>query len=119
MSLLHYIAVGGFATGCHYLLLIGLVEIAGLDATVATFLGACVGAGVAFFGQCAITFASRPHTTAALPRFLAVATMGAVLNSAIVWLGNILGLHYLIAQLIATIIVVFLTFLLNSHWSFA
>ena len=119
MSLFRYAAVGGVATGCHYLVLIGLVEGAGRSATAATFIGACTGAGVAFFGQRAITFASRPRTPAALPRFLVVATMGAVLNSVIVWVGSAAGLHYLIAQSIATLLVVYLTFLLNSHWSFA
>lgn len=119
MSLLHYIAVGSVATGSHYAVLVGLVEVVGLSATAATFIGACAGAGVAFVGQRAITFASRPRTPAALPRFLAVAALGAALNSAVVWLGTAAGLHYLAAQLIATMLVVYLTYHLNSVWSFA
>ena len=119
MSLFRYAAVGGVATGSHYLVLVGLVEGTGLSAIAATFIGACTGAGVAFVGQRAITFANRPRTPAALPRFLVVAAMGAVLNSVIVWVGSTAGLHYLIAQFIATLLVVYLTYHLNSLWSFA
>lgn len=111
--------MGGVATACHYLVLVGLVEGAGLSATTATFIGACTGAGVAFVGQRAITFANRPRTTASLPRFLVVAAMGAGLNSVIVWIGSMTGLHYLLAQLIATLLVVYLSYHLNSVWSFA
>lgn len=119
MSLFRYAAVGGVATGCHYVVLVGLVEGAGLNATTATFIGACVGACVAFLGQRAITFAGRPRSPNALPRFLVVAGMGAVLNSAIVWAGSAAGLHYLIAQPIATLLVVYLTYHLNRTWSFS
>lgn len=111
--------MGGIATGCHYLVLVGLVEGTGLNATTATFIGACTGAGVAFIGQRAVTFDDRPRTPAALPRFLVVAAVGAVLNSVIVWIGSTAGLHYLIAQFIATLLVVYLTYRLNSVWSFA
>ncbi len=119
MSLLRYIAVGSVATGSHYAVLAGLVELFGLSPTTATFIGACVGAGVAFVGQRAITFASRQRTSVALPRFLTVAAVGAALNSVVVWLGTATGLHYLAAQLIATLLVVLLTYRLNSAWSFA
>ena len=60
-----------------------------------------------------------PRTPAALPGFLVVAAMGAVLNSVIVWAGNTVGLHYLTAQFIAALLVVYLTYHLNSLWSFA
>lgn len=119
MSLFRYAAVGGIATGTHYLVLVGLVKGTGLNATAATFVGACTGAGVAFVGQRAITFDDRPRTSAALPRFLIVAALGAVLSSVIVWIGSTAGLHYLIAQFIATLLVVYLTYHLNSRWSFA
>ena len=119
MSLFRYAAIGAVATGSHYLILVGLVEGSGLSATAASFIGACVGAGVAFFGQRALTFVNRPRTAAALPRFLVVAAMGAILNSVIVWVGSTAGLHYLVAQFIATLLIVYLTYHLNSVWSFA
>lgn len=111
--------MGGIATGSHCLVLVGLVEGSGLSAAASTFIGACTGAGVAFVGQRAITFDDRPRTPAALPRFLVVAAIGAVLNSVIVWIGSTAGLHYLIAQFIATLLMVYLTYHLNSVWSFA
>jgi putative flippase GtrA len=56
----------------------------------------------------------------ALPRFLLVAVVGAVINGALVWTGsNLLGMHYLVAQALATILVLGITFQLNRSWTFA
>ena len=119
LSLYRYVAVGAIATASHYLVLVALVEGLAINASAASFIGACAGAAVAFSGQRSFTFADRPRTTLALPRFLAVAGRGALLNSVIVWTASATGLHYLMAQAIATVIIVCLTYHLNDRWSFA
>jgi len=49
-----------------------------------------------------------------------VAALGAATNGAIVWTGtDVLGMHYLAAQVVATSIVVWSGFVLNRRWSFA
>jgi putative flippase GtrA len=46
--------------------------------------------------------------------------VGALLNGACVWgLGHWLGLHYLLAQMLATLMAMIFTYRLNRAWSFA
>ena len=55
---------------------------------------------------------------AALPRFAAVATVGAAINTVIVGSLFAAGLHYLVAQVAATAIVLAWNFLANKYWTF-
>jgi putative flippase GtrA len=55
-----------------------------------------------------------------LPRFLAVAALGAATSAALVHAGTAwLGLHYLVPQAVATALVLFAGYRLNRRWSFA
>jgi putative flippase GtrA len=115
-----YLLVGLMATGIHYALLVALVELAGAAPAPAAILGAACGALGAYAGNRRYTFAAASAHGQALPRFLAVAALGAVTNGAIVWAGtSVLGMHYLAAQVVATSLVVWGGFVLNRRWSFA
>ncbi len=115
-----YLLVGLLATAVHYALLVALVELAGAAAAPSAAFGAACGALAAYAGNRRFTFAGGAAHAQALPRFLAVAALGAATNGAIVWTGTqILGMHYLAAQVIATSIVVWSGFVLNRRWSFA
>ena len=113
-----YLAVGAFATAVHYALLAALVEFAGWPPSWAAAAGAWVGAQVGFAGDARLTFAS-PWTWASWRRFQVVAAIGAVLSFVLVRVGVGLGAHYLVAQLVATGVTVFVTFEVNRRWSFA
>ena len=132
MIFIRYSLTGGAATAVHYLILLGLVELFGLKPWLATAVGALCGAAVAYLGNRYITFNSnfnknsfdkkspQPKHTTTLPRFLMVATLGAGLNSLLVFsISHSFSLHYFAAQVIATIIVLVLTFHLNRLWTFA
>ena len=115
-----YLLVGLLATAVHYALLVALVELAGAAAAPSAAFGAACGALAAYAGNRRFTFVGGAAHAQALPRFLAVAALGAASNGAIVWTGTqILGMHYLAAQVIATSIVVWSGFVLNRRWSFA
>jgi putative flippase GtrA len=115
-----YLLVGLLATGIHYALLIALVELAGAAAAPSAAFGAACGALAAYAGNRRFTFPDGAAHAQALPRFLAVAALGAATNGAIVWTGaEALGMHYLAAQVVATSIVVWGGFVLNRRWSFA
>ena len=115
-----YLLVGLLATATHYAVLIALVELAGAAAAPSAACGAACGALAAYAGNRRFTFPGGAAHTQALPRFLAVAALGAAINGAIVYTGTeILGMHYLAAQVIATSIVVWSGFVLNRRWSFA
>lgn len=111
--------VGVIAAVVHYGVLIALVEIGGMTPVVATLLGFLAAASVSYLLNRRFTFRSaRPHRAAA-PRFLAVASGGFVLNGAVMWLLNEhWGLHYLLAQAAATLLVLFWNFSANRWWTF-
>jgi putative flippase GtrA len=115
---LRYAAVGAGATGVHYLVLVALVEALRWPPAGATFAGATIGAGAAYFGNRSLTFASGRPIRESLPRFLAVAGVGACVNTALLWSLTRSGLHYLPAQVLATLAVFYLTYWMNRAWTF-
>ena len=116
---LQYAAVGAVATAAHYAILVGLVEARLLAPEHAAALGAWLGAQVAFAGNAAFTFRGHGATPRAWLRFQVTALFGAILSFALVALGVRLGVHYLLAQLVATLINLLVTFEINRRWSFA
>jgi len=115
-----YLLVGLLATSIHYAALIALVELAGAAAAPSAAFGAACGALAGYAGNRRFAFPAGAAHAQALPRFLAVAALGAATNGAIVWTGTeVLGMHYLAAQVVATSIVVWSGFVLNRRWSFA
>ena len=120
-GLSRYTLAGGVATASHILLMGVLIEAGGWPPGLATMAGAALGAVVGYGLNRAWTFASHdvPHRQA-LPRFLAVAGVGALLNGALVWLGTAaLGAHWLLAQAAATLVVLGVGYAANHHWSFS
>ena len=114
-----YAAVGAIATAVHYAILVGLVEAGALAPQRAAALGAWVGAQVAYAGNAAFTFQDAGASTGGWLRFQVTAVVGAVLSFALVALGVRAGLHYLLAQIVATFINLVVTFEINRRWSFA
>ena len=121
MAFVRYSLTGGMATAVHYGVLLILVEVVHIAAGWAAALGAIAGAAVAYLGNRRFTFTgSVARHRQALPRFLTVAALGAAVSGLVVWLGSTaLGVHYLAAQVVATILVLVLTYRLNRAWSFA
>lgn len=114
-----YALTGGLATVTHYTVLLVLVELLGFPTPGSTALGAVCGALVAYLANRCFTFSSIAPHRRALPRFFAVAALGAGLNSLIVWSGtSALHWHYLAVQAIATIVIFALTYHLNRSWTF-
>jgi len=113
-----YLAVGVFATAVHWALLAALVEGFGVVAWAASGAGAVLGAQVAFFANRRFTFGHGGALAPAWWRFMGTAVAGALLGMAVVGAGVAAGLHYLLAQAVATATVVVLTFAVNRHWTF-
>ena len=109
------------ATAVHYAVLIALVESSTLPAAPSAAIGTLCGACVSYLLNRRMTF--RDSTTGhaqALPRFMAIVLLGAFLNGALVWLGtHTLAWHYMAAQVVATLMVMGLTFRLNRLWTFS
>jgi putative flippase GtrA len=115
---IRYAVVGVFATAAQYCLLIVCVEFGGWQAFVASGFGAVVGAQVAYAGNRWFTFDHRGELLSSWLRFQATAMVGVLLGMALVGVAVHLGLHYLIAQVIATLLSMAITFAINRAWTF-
>ena len=113
-----YTAVGALATVLHYALLVGAVELAGWPAWIASGAGAVAGAQLAYAGNRWFTFGHRGAMGTSWPRFMLTAALGALLGMAIVAVGVRVGLHYLLAQALATLTSLVLTYAVNRAWTF-
>jgi putative flippase GtrA len=116
---LKFAAAGAIGTACQYLTLVLWVEAARGPVVPGSLAGFCVGALVNYFLARRYVFASsRPHA-AALPRFGLVAGIGAALNTGIVAALFHTGLHYLLAQVTATAVVLAWNYTANRIWTFS
>ena len=114
-----YAGAGALGTAVQYAILIALVQVGGAGAVAASTAGAIVGALVNYALNHRFTFASRRVHWIALPRFCAVAGAGILLNAAV--LAALLGVvraHYLVAQVVATCVVLVAGFVANRKWTF-
>jgi len=115
---LKFAAGGAVGTACHYATLVLWVEVFGGAVVPGAFAGFCIGALVNYLIARRFVFRSeRPHA-AALPRFALVAASGAAINTGIVALLNGAGVHYLAAQVVATVVVLGWNFVVNRNWTF-
>ncbi len=115
-----FTGVGAIGTAGHYLVLIVLASVVGISPVVATTCGFIVGAIINYQLNYIYTFKSdAPHRTA-LPKFFTVALIGAGINMAIIYWGTeLLGIHYLLMQLVATGVVLLWNFLINRVWTYS
>ena len=117
-QLIRYASVGAVATATHYAILIACVQWAHWPAWLASGYGAAIGAQVAYLGNRWFTFVNRARIRASWLRFQALALAGALLGMVIVAAAVQVGIYYLLAQMLATGIVMLLTFFLNRAWTF-
>jgi putative flippase GtrA len=116
--LLRYTLVGGLATAVHYALLALCVEAFGWPAWLGSGAGAVVGAQLGYVGNRRFTFGYRGGLGASWLRFQITAAIGALQGMIVVWIGVEFGLHYLVAQALATLTGLLLTFAINRRWTF-
>jgi putative flippase GtrA len=114
-----YASVGAVATLAHYAVLIALVEAAGWRPVPATLCGYVVGGVIAYILNRRHVFASeRPHAEATW-RFALVAFAGFCVTYALMSLFvDRWRAPYLPAQLVTTVVAMFVTFALNRRWTF-
>lgn len=111
--------VGGFSTALQYLILASLVHAAGIDPVVASSVGYVLSALANYDLNHRLTFRSRVPYVGGLFRYTLVMTAGFLLNGAIMAAGTkFLGLHYLVAQVAATIVVLFWNFFAHRRWTY-
>jgi len=113
-----FAGVGAFSTALHYAVLVAGVSALHWPAVQAASLGYAAGALTGYLLNYTLTFGSvAAHATAA-PRYAVMVLCGAVLNAGLVWLGLLGGLHYLLAQAGATVVVTLVNFCASRAWAF-
>ncbi len=115
-----YAMAGGLGTLSHYAVLAGLVEVGSVSPTVATTFGAMTGAVVNYWLNYLFVFGSSKSHLETVPKFSAVALLGAATNASGMWLLNeTQGMHYAVSQIVCTLVVLLLGFTLNRLWTFS
>ena len=123
---LTYAAVGLTGMTGHYAVLFTAVSLGVLAPVPASVIGALIGAVINFVMNAVVTFRrhahSHPHshlTWRTAARFFATAGIAAVLNgAAMAVLVNGVRLDYRLAQILVTGILVCVTYVVNSLWTF-
>lgn len=114
-----FAGIGAIGTLCHFLVLTLCVDGLRLGPVAGSSLGAIAGALVNYWLNYHWNYRSRRRHRVALTRFLVVATIGFSLNAlAMEALAVRLGLHYLLAQGLATAFVLVWNFSANHWWTF-
>lgn len=114
-----FTAIGGIGTAGQYVTLIALVEGSVLSAVPASIAGFVVGAVINYFLNYRFTFNSTKSHKEAMSKFFIVALIGALINTALMYVGiNLLHVYYLLAQIVATGIVLLWNFTANKLWTF-
>lgn len=118
MMLTRYAVIGAVGTALHYLVLVSLVQGFGTNSAYAAMAGATAGALCNYQLNRRFNFRStRPHREA-LPRFLMMAAVGIFLNGLIVGLLSAAGLHYMLAQVFATALILLINYQASKSWIF-
>jgi len=115
-----FAGVGAIGTLGHYVVLVALVQSKTMTPVYASTVGFTVGALINYLLNYRFTFNSHKRHIDTLVKFFAVAILGASINGVIMYMGSeVMDFNYLLVQVFATGMVVFLTFSLNKLWTFA
>jgi len=114
-----FVVVGVIATGVHYAVLIGLVELAGMSAVAAALVGYGAGGTVSYGLNRRLTFRTKLPHEVAVSRFTLVTAAGFGLTYIFMSLFvHGLGIPYLLAQVVTTGIILFWNFAVHRMWTF-
>lgn len=117
---MQFALVGCAAAVGHYSALIILSEWAGVSPVPASGAGFVIGAAISYALNYQFVFRSDKDHAPTAAKFLTVAIIGLVLNSAIMaLLTGGADLHYLPSQVTATVLVMVWSYLGNRCWTFA
>jgi putative flippase GtrA len=118
LTFARFATAGVIGTLAHYGLLVALVSGFGVSPGAGAASGAACGALVNYALAHRYVFESKQRHVTAFPRFALMAGFGIGLNGIIVGLLAHAGWHYLLAQVVATGLVLCFNFGVSSLWIF-
>ncbi|PAE38018.1 GtrA family protein [Neobacillus sp. YX16] len=118
LKFIKYSVVGCISVLIYFLSVFILVELFDKDPIFASTFSFIIMTYISFLLNKKFTFGSD-FSYNQLLRFLVVSAIGFILNFGIMYLVvNILSLHYVIGELITTLIIPIINFILNNYWTF-
>ncbi|MCK4704104.1 MAG: GtrA family protein [Gammaproteobacteria bacterium] len=119
IQIIKFLGVGAIATAIQYLLLILFVELDLLDPVSSSGLSYSISAVFNYFANYYITFSSDVNHRVAAIKFLVIVLFGLVINTGMMYIMvTMFELQYILAQIIATCIVLVWNFLSHKYWTF-
>ncbi len=117
--LFRFLIVGSIAAAIQYVILVILVEFFSADPVASSAVGFVLSAFVNYILNYIYTFRSTLPHSAAFPKFFATALVGLLINTSTMhFCFDILGMHYIASQIVATAVTLLWHFIVNSLWSF-
>jgi len=113
----HFGCVGAGGTLAQFMTLTALVELLAINPIIASDTGMVIGAVVNYFLSRNLVFNSAISHYKTAVKFFAIAAVGLLFNSTIMH-AVLPYMPYLLAQIFATGIVLFWSFLANYYWTF-
>ena len=116
---LKFAGAGLLGTGVHYLTLVTLVQIVGIDAVASSFAGAISGAIINYLLAYHYVFASEKRHSETAIKYGLIATGAIILNTLCMYvLVNWLSLNYIASQILTSTISLGYSYVANSNWTF-
>lgn len=116
----HYAVASVLGTAAHYTLLFLLVRGFSVGVVLASTLGAILGAIIIYLLNYFFTFKSQKTHLETASKFTVIALLSVLLNS--LCLNAIISnftIHYLLAQVMATLVVFGVSYMANRVWTFS
>lgn len=115
-----YAVSGTLAAAAHFSVLIALVELAGINAAIATTIGFAAAIGVNYSFQYHWTFEATSSHRSTFVRYVVVTIAMMAVNTTMFWvLTEQWQLDYILAQVIATGVVMIANFNINLRYTFS
>lgn len=119
LKFVSYASIGAVGTLAQYVVLVAAVASGRAGPVAGSVSGAVVGALVNYCLNRRLTFRSAGSHLKTLPKFSATAGLGVLVNGVVMkLLTDDNRVNYMVAQVISTGLVLVLTFLINSVWTF-
>ena len=114
-----FACVGGIATAVQYCILTALVIFSHLDPVWASGIGFTASSLINYLLNYRFTFNSTKSHTKTAPIFIFLSLSGLSINTATMWaLTQLENIHFLLAQIVSTGVVLIFNFWGNSKWTF-
>lgn len=110
--------VGGAATALHYLITLVITTLGWAPVVVASTIGFLLSAVFNFALNARFTFAAKTGDAGQGLRFACTVATGCLINGAMLYGGIHVGMPAILAQLVATAVVLAWNFTISSRWVF-